>query len=488
VESAKLGEQIIDLILEAQFRKDANRVGVLEALLQRGQIERRRAGFFRHRRFDRGGRRGLAGIRGRSFGGVRSGSCGNFPLRGKLNPDPNGACLDLATSINLPVVATSTNGTTFTCVVGPVKVYSCPTGATLSGTSCIAPVTQGASISGYTCASGTLSGSSCVTTSTTAATANYSCPSGDTLSGSSCLVVSRTRYEPYGKTAAGTPPTWIGFTGHVNDADTGLVYMQQRYYDPIAARFLSTDPVTTDANTGTAFGRYVYAQSNPYRYTDPDGREEKAQTVTGSHIAGAGRTGTLYIIPGNMSGGRAAAGAKLGALAGGVQSRGSALNDPNFFSPQEGANGPVFVDNTGAMQNTGSSSARNGNYLAVAAIADMMSEVTGGLSTVASFVEATVRSAAEFAHSFGTAGLAFGTLADVASSANGGISRTQAGLNLGVGVATVSGGPLTALGGAQYFLGNTLYNHLYEGAGGSQQGWANLGVALQNMAQTGLGP
>jgi RHS repeat-associated protein len=71
---------------------------------------------------------------------------------------------------------------------------------------------------------------------------------------------------------AGAVPRGIGFTGHVNDADTGLVYMQ-RYYDPIAGRFLSQDPVTTDAATGGAFNRYAYAQNNPYRYTDPDGRE-----------------------------------------------------------------------------------------------------------------------------------------------------------------------------------------------------------------------
>jgi RHS repeat-associated protein len=82
---------------------------------------------------------------------------------------------------------------------------------------------------------------------------------------------SRTRYEPYGATAAGATPT-IGFTGHVNDPDTGLIYMQQRYYDPYAGRFLSTDPVLTDANTGGSFNRYVYANLNPYKYLDPDGR------------------------------------------------------------------------------------------------------------------------------------------------------------------------------------------------------------------------
>ena len=85
-------------------------------------------------------------------------------------------------------------------------------------------------------------------------------------------LLSRTRYEPYGATAAGTNPTGIGFTGHVNDADTGLVYMQQRYYDPIAGRFLSVDPVVTDQKTGSSFNRYVYGNNNPYRFKDPDGR------------------------------------------------------------------------------------------------------------------------------------------------------------------------------------------------------------------------
>jgi hypothetical protein len=50
------------------------------------------------------------------------------------------------------------------------------------------------------------------------------------------------------------------------------LYMQQRYYEPVAGRFLSVDPVTTDAKTGSSFNRYVYANNNPYKYIDPDGR------------------------------------------------------------------------------------------------------------------------------------------------------------------------------------------------------------------------
>jgi len=89
-------------------------------------------------------------------------------------------------------------------------------------------------------------------------------------------LINRSRFEPYGYVAAGTKPSAntsvIGFTGHVQDAETDLVYMQQRYYDPIAGRFLSVDPVVTDANTGKGFGLYTYVDNNPYARVDPDGR------------------------------------------------------------------------------------------------------------------------------------------------------------------------------------------------------------------------
>jgi RHS repeat-associated protein len=96
-------------------------------------------------------------------------------------------------------------------------------------------------------------------------------------------LISRTRYEPYGATAAGTEPT-IGFTGHLNAANLGLVDMQQRFYDPVAGRFLSIDPVVTDANTGGSFNRYVYAENSPYKYLDPDGRQAALAVVGGGSI------------------------------------------------------------------------------------------------------------------------------------------------------------------------------------------------------------
>jgi RHS repeat-associated protein len=81
----------------------------------------------------------------------------------------------------------------------------------------------------------------------------------------------------------------------VNDADTGLVYMQQRYYDPIAGRFLSVDPIVTDANTGKGFNLYEYANSNPYRFTDPDGRDTLVLQGGGGAFLGVGGEGYIGI-------------------------------------------------------------------------------------------------------------------------------------------------------------------------------------------------
>lgn len=49
--------------------------------------------------------------------------------------------------------------------------------------------------------------------------------------------------------------------------------MQQRYYDPAVGRFLSVDPVSTNPSTGAGFNRYWYADNNPYKFIDPDGRD-----------------------------------------------------------------------------------------------------------------------------------------------------------------------------------------------------------------------
>lgn len=85
---------------------------------------------------------------------------------------------------------------------------------------------------------------------------------------------------PYGSTLLGWQyQNGPAFTGHMEDGATGLTYMKARYYDPVAMRFISPDPVYVDLGTGGNFNRYWYANNNPYTYVDPDGR-------CGTHIQG----------------------------------------------------------------------------------------------------------------------------------------------------------------------------------------------------------
>jgi RHS repeat-associated protein len=100
-------------------------------------------------------------------------------------------------------------------------------------------------------------------------------------------VVARTIYAPYGA-PVDHPVDGVGYTGHVMDQTTGLTYMQQRYYDPQVGRFLSNDPVMTNPNTGASFNRYWYATGNPYRFTDPDGRQSVGELIdSGAEGCGA---------------------------------------------------------------------------------------------------------------------------------------------------------------------------------------------------------
>lgn len=82
-------------------------------------------------------------------------------------------------------------------------------------------------------------------------------------------IISRSQYEPFGKRMGGDKEG-IGYTGHLQDKNLGLTYMQARYYDPLIGRFYSNDPIGfRDVHS---FNRYAYANNNPYKYVDPDGK------------------------------------------------------------------------------------------------------------------------------------------------------------------------------------------------------------------------
>jgi len=84
-------------------------------------------------------------------------------------------------------------------------------------------------------------------------------------------------YDPYGKevisTEDGEAFEGQAYTGKPYNGETGLVYLGQRYYDPELRRFMGIDPVGFRASNPASFNRYTYANNNPYRFVDPDGRD-----------------------------------------------------------------------------------------------------------------------------------------------------------------------------------------------------------------------
>ena len=96
--------------------------------------------------------------------------------------------------------------------IGTTTEYSCPSGGTLSGTSCVVDQSVAPTTS-YSCQAGwTLSGSTCYQTNSQAAAVSYSCPSGGTLSGTVCYVNSTTTANvayscPAGATLSGSTCT-----------------------------------------------------------------------------------------------------------------------------------------------------------------------------------------------------------------------------------------------------------------------------------------
>jgi RHS repeat-associated protein len=58
-----------------------------------------------------------------------------------------------------------------------------------------------------------------------------------------------------------------------SDGESGLVYMNARYYDPEIGRFLSPDTIVPDALNPQSLNRYSYVANNPLSNVDPTGHE-----------------------------------------------------------------------------------------------------------------------------------------------------------------------------------------------------------------------
>ncbi len=98
-------------------------------------------------------------------------------------------------------------------------------------------------------------------------------------------------YTPYGekvKSAISGPDIFNKkYTGQIDDGDdSGLLYYNARYYDPMLGRFISPDTVIPKLTFSQSFNRYMYVLGNPINYNDPGGKSPHSDSVTGDDSGG----------------------------------------------------------------------------------------------------------------------------------------------------------------------------------------------------------
>ena len=97
----------------------------------------------------------------------------------------------------------------------------------------------------------------------------------------------RTAAQGYGAAPDGFS---LKFTGQVRDGETGLDYLNARYYDPAQGRFQSMDPGNAggDLASPQTWNGFAYVNNSPMNYIDPSG--QFLATTAGS---GGGPIGTI---------------------------------------------------------------------------------------------------------------------------------------------------------------------------------------------------
>ena len=86
-------------------------------------------------------------------------------------------------------------------------------------------------------------------------------------------------YDPWGKTwaASGTLAFTLGtfnplrYRGYVYDTETGLYYLNSRYYNPVWGRFINADGFVSTGQGISGNNMFAYCGNNPVNRYDPDG-------------------------------------------------------------------------------------------------------------------------------------------------------------------------------------------------------------------------
>jgi RHS repeat-associated protein len=120
------------------------------------------------------------------------------------------------------------------------------------------------------------------------------------ISNSSAGIIERLSFEAYGErrypngsAQDRTSPlvgitTDRGFTMHEHLDEMNLIHMNGRIYDPVLARFMTSDPFIAGTGNLQSYNRYSYVSNSPLMYTDPSGYWSLRRSLKASAPAAVG--------------------------------------------------------------------------------------------------------------------------------------------------------------------------------------------------------
>ncbi|MFT3950866.1 MAG: RHS repeat-associated core domain-containing protein [Oscillospiraceae bacterium] len=94
--------------------------------------------------------------------------------------------------------------------------------------------------------------------------------------------VTEYQYDAWGNmiSATGTMASTVGavnpfrYRSYYYDTETGLYYLQSRYYDPVVKRFINADSASI---IGSEVNLFAYCTNNPVNFNDPTGLWKKVK-------------------------------------------------------------------------------------------------------------------------------------------------------------------------------------------------------------------
>ncbi|MDQ1236739.1 RHS repeat-associated protein [Paenibacillus sp. SORGH_AS306] len=112
-------------------------------------------------------------------------------------------------------------------------------------------------------------------------------------------------YDEFGNTVAEQEKTSNPFkyAGEYQDSESGLYYLNARYYDPSMGRFLNEDTVEGQITNPLTMNNYTYVENNPTNYIDPTGNSSMQPRSKKSTAGGNGPGGPANGLPKGGGGG-----------------------------------------------------------------------------------------------------------------------------------------------------------------------------------------